>query len=287
MYKMKSIIPIEQSIDLPTCMYYMKNPNQQVVANDDIQLNIRDQVMRFLKSAPNNKMLDLENRQDQLLKKLDKLYEKIQIISSSCKLNDTVNNKIKPCSKISQMKPEELVLVLSPDNLPWFLVKVLKENLDLNFTWHIHSSTPSNKIPKIKSFFEKVKFENTDGKVNLRLIFKYESASTELRISSLGLPILGNVNVLRYLCEIFPNTVSYDFNDYAAESLLDTCYLLENSSEKQKQVHCQKLFQNGSQWIYNNKFSIIDLAVYNEVKQWKNVPKIVPQQWLVNCEKCI
>lgn len=69
--------------------------------------------------------------------------------------------------------PDEIVLVVSPDNLPWFLNILLKDlSLPLNLSWHIHSSVPTEKVPIIKAFVKNLPILAKDQKVNLRLIFK-------------------------------------------------------------------------------------------------------------------
>lgn len=73
---------------------------------------------------------------------------------------------------------EEIVVDLSPDNLPWYLNLLLKEScLAVNVSWHIHSSVPNEEVVKIITFFNNcvVKKQTTENssKVNLRLIFKY------------------------------------------------------------------------------------------------------------------
>lgn len=69
--------------------------------------------------------------------------------------------------------PEEVVLVLSPDSLPWYLNVLLKEtSVALNILWHIHSSVPTEKVPKINNFVKNIQVLKNNPKINLRLIFK-------------------------------------------------------------------------------------------------------------------
>lgn len=69
--------------------------------------------------------------------------------------------------------PEEIVVALNPDNLPWFLNVLLKEpSLSVNLSWHIHSSVPNEKVAKIKAFVKKLVNNGCSSNVNLRLIFQ-------------------------------------------------------------------------------------------------------------------
>ncbi|CAK1552069.1 unnamed protein product [Leptosia nina] len=242
--------------------------------------------MKFFKNTSTKNMVDLEERQKDLLKKLDNLYDKIKTISLSCKLEKNTEYTLQPITgKVKDL--DEVVIVLCPDYLPWFLKVLLKSNPNLNFTWHFHSSIPSSKVHKIQAFMDNIiqSGNQKSNKINLRIIFK--NATSELRISSLDLPIIGNVNIIRFLCEQYPNVAAYNYDDFVLENILDTCYTLEKSSEVQKQALCKKIFKNNSQWIYNNQFTIVDLVLYNEIMQWKNYKKIIPQEWVLMCEKNI
>lgn len=68
--------------------------------------------------------------------------------------------------------PEEVVLVLSPDNWPWYLNLILKKPIDLNISWHIHSSVPNDKVAKIKNYVKNLRETKSNSTINLRLIFK-------------------------------------------------------------------------------------------------------------------
>ncbi|CAG4981169.1 unnamed protein product [Parnassius apollo] len=284
MYHMKTIVPVEDNIILPKCMYYLRNPNNNIKI-DDIEINISDQVMKFLKGAPNNKMVELEQRQYQLLQKLDLLYERIKAISSMCKL-DLQPNCISSGETQNAQNSTEIVIVLSPENLPYFLNVFLKNSPGLYITWHIHSSVSNENSLAIKEFFKSYEERYPTafgGKIKLRLIFKPVSA-TELRMSSLDVPLVGIVNILRYLCLHYTHVAPYDQNDHCVDGLLDQCHLLENTSGKHKEEIVSKIFSQCKNWIYKNELTIVDLAAYIVIK-WQNISKSVPRNWYNKCEK--
>lgn len=284
MYVMKRIVDHDDKIELPKCMYHIKNPID-LTEEDEICLKINEKVLKFIK-GPNNKMTELETRQDELLNKLEILYERIKTISSQCKLdNMSANIQSSNASKVeSVITPEEVVLVLSPDSLPWYLNIILKKsNIPIHTTCHVHSSVPSEKLAKIKAFTQKLK-TSENPKVNLRLIFK-AAADSELKLSALSTPILGNVNILRYLSLAYPTIIPYDHNDHIVDNLLDICHVLERTSEKNKEAVVNRLFAHFKTWIYGDKFSVVDLAAYNLIKQWRNTPKFVSKVWFDKCEK--
>lgn len=68
--------------------------------------------------------------------------------------------------------PDEIVLTVSPDNLPWFInIIISKISSKVNFKWHIHSSVPTEKVTKVKAFVKNLQ-STEDSKVTIRLIFK-------------------------------------------------------------------------------------------------------------------
>lgn len=68
--------------------------------------------------------------------------------------------------------PEEIVINSNPDNLPWYLYLLLKnESNNLNLLWHLHSSVPANKVFKAKEFTKVFNTCNNESKINFRLIF--------------------------------------------------------------------------------------------------------------------
>ncbi|XP_013182016.1 PREDICTED: uncharacterized protein LOC106128257 isoform X2 [Papilio xuthus] len=290
MYHMKTIVPVEDNIMLPQCMYYLKNPNNNLKI-DEVELNISDQVMRFLKNSPNKTMIELEQRQTQLLQKLDVLYDRIKTISTLCKLD--VQPKIATRKSELILEPEEIVVVLDPKILPSFLGLFLKRSPNLHVTWHIHSSVSTEDSFKIKDFFKNkpdLSFNNLNAnkiavlknRTNLRLIFK--NASAELRMSSLDVPLVGIVNILRFLCLLYPTVIQYDQNDYFVDNLLDQCHLLEKTSGKQMEDIITQIFFQCKGWVYKNELSIVDVAAFIII-QMKGVVKAVPKTWYNKCEK--
>ncbi|XP_047988647.1 uncharacterized protein LOC125228213 isoform X2 [Leguminivora glycinivorella] len=283
MYSMKNIITHDGDILLPKCMYNMKNLyNFDTTADsteDEININVRNQM-------PSKEMAELEVRQDQLLKKLDLLYDRIKTISSFCNVDPTKFSKSSIKKPVFIEIPEEIILVYSPDCLPWFLKKIVKESSHpVNVSWHIHSSVPTEKVPKIQAFVKSLPKQGLVSKVTIRLIFKNVSADPELKWSSLDMPIVGNVNILRYVSLAYPSIIPYDSDDYNVDNLLDICHLLERTPEKSKETLTKKLFSQSKIWIYNNEFSIVDAAAYNVIKQWQNGSKYAPKDWLAKCDK--
>ncbi|XP_041976888.1 aminoacyl tRNA synthase complex-interacting multifunctional protein 2-like isoform X2 [Aricia agestis] len=278
MYHMKTIVPTDERIELPKCMYRVRNI-MEVNNINDTEINICEQ-------KSHSPVMELEERQDKLLLKLDKLYERIKDISLLCKSTPTLKQKSVNRS-VEQKLDKELVLVLDPEVLPWFLIVFVKGTKAINMAWHIHSNVDKKNIAKINSFIKKNQqlSNQRDSKTNVRLIFKKVASAAELIVSSLEIPIIGSVNIMRYLCLNFAHIVPYDYTDHNVEGLLDLAFLLERAPEKSKEKILNQIFSQSKNWIYKNEFSIIDLAVYNAVKQSQSLVRALPKQWYDSCEK--
>ncbi|CAH2074011.1 unnamed protein product, partial [Iphiclides podalirius] len=184
MYHMKTIVPTDDNITLPQCIYYLKNPNNYLRV-EETDINISDQ------ESPNKTMVELEHRQTQLLQKLDVLYERIKAISNLCALDIPSKTGLVKVETLANAK--EIVIVLNPEIVPCFMNIFLKAKRALNLSWHIHSSVPNKKALKLKEYFNNKKdlYQVVpNAEINIRLIFKCVSASAELRVSSLEVPLL-------------------------------------------------------------------------------------------------
>lgn len=90
--------------------------------------------------------------------------------------------------------------------------------------------------------------------------------------------------MLRYLSLIYPS-IFPSFEDFVMDGLLDLCYLLSKATDKSREQIVKKLFSQYCGWIFNKQFSIVDVAAYNVIKQWKSCPKYVPNEWFKKCEQ--
>lgn len=157
-------------------------------------------------------------------------------------------------------------------------------------------------VAKVNTLVKELK-SSDDCRVTLRLIFKCGkvtritdgilpilllwltsyvsvSADSELKLSSLAVPIVGNVNILRYLSLVYPSAIPYNDSDYVVDGLLDLCHILERSTEKNKEAVVKNIFaQYSNGFIYKGSLSIVDIAAYTVIKQWRNCPKFVPKEW--------
>lgn len=81
--------------------------------------------------------------------------------------------------------------------------------------------------------------------------------------------------------------MNYDYDDYQIDGLLDICHQLEMDSVKNKEVLTTEMFTDKTGFICKNMFSIVDLALFNVIKQMQMGTKLVPKKWYNDCEKII
>lgn len=103
------------------------------------------------------------------------------------------------------------------------------------------------------------------------------------------LPVLGEVNILRYLARLFPALNYESYNAFEVDSMLDTAYLLTATKLKTKRAPLLKTISKAlasSEWVCGDTFSLGDVAVYSAVKQVSEKDiNVRMNKWLEKCEK--
>ena len=111
-------------------------------------------------------------------------------------------------------------------------------------------------------------------------------AQTELIVCKQ--PILGEVNILRYISRIIP-CLNYDTCSHDMDSVLDACYLLimtKTKTERQILLRFISRKLGKKQWFCDREeISVVDLAVYSTIKQIPFVElNTTLAKWLQKCE---
>lgn len=289
MYRLKPTITYDDEIILPNCMYTLKNINGDPFINDRCEkvakragsLDISDQVIRFLKQ-PLNEMTELELRQVKLLEQLEDLQKQIMNVKSQCKIANTPRTEGCPAKAKRNVDnlPNEIVINVSTKNLPYSLVllqEMLANEFILSLNFHIHSTVPLEEVKVINNFVNEIKLKKVQkGDLNVRIIFKNVGDNTELIVNStMGIPIIGEVNILRYLARLLPAHISYD-EKAETDNILDMCHLIQRSStpSKDKQDYLKTLLSSLQKAGKN--LNILDIITYSLVRQVGKVPGSVP-----------
>ncbi|XP_056641147.1 probable aminoacyl tRNA synthase complex-interacting multifunctional protein 2 isoform X1 [Diorhabda sublineata] len=313
MYRTKPIIIHDQQMGTPKCMYSLINihskESKEIVGQSTDHVSttnnsrIFDQVKQFLKSnhqIPG--MAELEAKQTEILKQLDNL--KKQIISIKLDLKNNYSSPVISQSAFSNSTSEKLsglpnlVIKTSPTNPPHslrILQKLLQDKVELNFTSHLHSSVSelTEDAKELEQSLINHNLKHNVPKLNIKLIWKNVGVNTELIVSRI--PIIGEVNLIRYLTRIIDSSLSYssDPNSVEIDSILDTCHqILRSKTKTERAIHLVTLNKSlgKAQWLGGrNSYSLGDIAAYSALKQASNRNEINANlsNWFQRCKNVL
>ncbi|XP_019866982.1 probable aminoacyl tRNA synthase complex-interacting multifunctional protein 2 isoform X2 [Aethina tumida] len=299
MYEKRPIVRHDVPVELPTCMYKLKNvygsrngvvESADHVSTSDKKLDIFDQNNQQIPG-----MAELQARQEKILQQLAELKDQMMSIKSDLKITAVPANTClrAPPEKIIDLP--NIVIHAGPNFPPYSLALVQRlwqDRIHLSVTTHLHSTVPV--LPKnakdlsdtLKNF--KPKSSNLP-KLSVRLIWNNVGADLELLVSIV--PILGEVNVLRYLSRCCSNILSYEQDPevFEIDSLLDVSHSLISSkisSERSQLVtHFIKSLGKSDYLMGRNKISVADLAAVSAIKQvaTKDISSGL-SKWVQRCE---
>lgn len=308
MYSLKQIVRHDFPVELPSCMYKIKNihsidkyKTRNGMVGDGVD-HVSSSRKKLDISDQNNQnvpgMAELQHRQEEILKQLAEL--KKQMLSIKNQLNThcaKTTTNITSCPMGPSVLPTEIVLNVNPQNPPYsleFVQKILQNTIHFVVTIHTHStvnSLPTNAkqlSDRLTSFSPTT---NSVPNIHLRLIWKNVDDKFELMASHTR--IIGEINFLRYVSRLCPNRFSYDGGDMEIDSLLDICYLVIISKNKTQRAKLLQNFTNiiskQGNYMTKNSFGIIDVAAYSAIKQVSSNDEVnvALSKWMKKCENAI
>lgn len=199
---------------------------------------------------------------------------------------NVVSNRKSVSSTAGELKPinakylQDVVVNVYPKNIPYSLLalqKIWQHRLTLVVKCYTHSSVAA--LPDQNQHFAKQLTKLTPKAalpvLNVSLIWK-EIANTELICASTSfIPILGEVNVLRYLSRVGPKEFGYGDADLIQsleiDSALDLCHqlLLTGNNARARLLMLRALSNKlGERHFFGgDEFALIDIAVSSAFKQ--------------------
>ncbi|PSN39773.1 hypothetical protein C0J52_15321 [Blattella germanica] len=299
MYRMEPIVKLPDQIELPKCMYRMKNIQQAYLnsrveeqkSNKKQSSSISEQVNKFLK-CPLPEMAALENRQEAILAQLADL--KKQMAALRAQLKQPVAPTVEKGKNVEAAKTYDLlqngvvhdiVINASPKHPPYSLAALKRlwgDGLKLGVQCHVHSSVVE--LPKELQDFNSVVCSGGSGDkvplLNITLVWKDVGPETELIVSPVKhITIKGEVNILRYLSRLGPPKYNYELVNEPVSSarvrrvdhLLDSCYSLARSKTVKDRQSLIRVLNNqlGKSRFFagGNEISIADVAAWSVLKQ--------------------
>ncbi|XP_074033789.1 aaRS-interacting multifunctional protein 2 isoform X2 [Leptinotarsa decemlineata] len=299
MYRTTQIIKHDLPVELPKCMYALKNihsnsksdcgSNEDHAKASNKKLDIFDQNKQHVGG-----MAELEAKQEKILTQLAELKQQILTLRSSLSLATPAPSKMTPLKTNLQ----DIVINASPTNPPYSLEiiqKLFQDRVGLVFTTHLHSSISSLTEEAEKLQTSLVNFTPKTGVpvMNVRLIWKNVGNNLELLVTPL--PILGEVNLLRYLVRVTEAPLNYDSDQdfHEIDSLLDSAYMVVKSRTKTERTSFLQFLNKSlgkSQWLAGRTTaSIADIAAYSAIKQVSNAAEMTVNlgKWFQRCETLV
>ncbi|KAF5283151.1 hypothetical protein FQR65_LT02663 [Abscondita terminalis] len=302
MYKTCQIIQHDLKVELPVCMYRMKNihanksddgPLGDHVSSFRDSADISKQVKQFLKSFRSSpEMSTLIDRQQRILQQLDDLRQQMLKLKNDLCTPNIVESTVTATTKPPQIP--NIVLNVSPEHPPYSLLVVKKlcsKSFNIAVSNHLHSTI--SQLPEISVQFikdlESFPINQSLPTYTLRLIWKMVEPSLELLVSQV--PIIGEPNMLRFLARLMPDLLRYETEKdvFEIDSTLDLCYSLVRAKSKTERLG---LIQSLNKKLGKSQFlcghsemTIADVAASSAIKQvalneiTQNMTK-----WLQRCD---
>ncbi|KAJ8959962.1 hypothetical protein NQ318_009395 [Aromia moschata] len=305
MYQTRQIVRYDIPVELPKCMYTLKNihstrngmvDSSDHVSSSDKKLDIFDQNNHKIPG-----MAELEAKQEEILKQLAELKNQILSIKSDLNISSVPPKKsiISPtstlCTPVALDEFPDVIINASPMNPPYSLElaqQLLQGVVTLIFSVHLHSTVSSlpDEAKKLESSLVNFMPKSKGPEVKVRLIWKNISSNTELLVSHI--PILGEVNLLRYLSRAIKSPLSYESEPDGTEidSILDICYLVVRAKTKTERTSLLQTINKSlgkSQWLLGrDQASVADIAAYSAIRQASNTSEISANlgKWFHRCE---
>jgi len=273
MYALKPIFDLDACVEVPTCMYPLPVIQQSrpvlggVGGGDSAAAPLAQGALEALAA-----------RQDAILARLGQLKQEVDDYKKSLGLPTTVVPGA-GAEGVASTAPISLVLHCPPSSplysLPLVCDLLSQAGLSIYSTTHSHSSISNVLPPNLSNLLPPSKIER--GSASLRLSLIWSNAQShgqpQLLVSPLTQsPILGEVNILRYLARLYPHALAYESLSPAVvwelDRVLDTVSSLPFSQPKERMGKIKAV--SGSlekgQFLVDNRFSIGDLSLFSAIK---------------------
>lgn len=247
----------------------------------------------------NDSALDvLQSRQSAIIEQLKDLKEKLALMHKQLGVNATnANVPAAPAQNVSsskkssagnggELKPinakylQDVIVNVHPKNIPFSLLalqKIWQNRLNLIVKCYTHSSVTA--LPDQNQYFAKQLTKLTPNcdlpALNVSLIWK-EIANTELIcVPSSFIPILGEVNAVRYFSRVGPKEFGYVDADLIQsleiDSVLDLCHQLfaagNNAKERLTVLRLLGSKLGNRRFFGGDAFAVSDIAISSAFKQ--------------------
>ncbi|EZA58521.1 probable aminoacyl tRNA synthase complex-interacting multifunctional protein 2 isoform X2 [Ooceraea biroi] len=270
MYALRPIVTLPTIRPCSKPMYEMRNIHEDERdgrrshqdANTDAKMP--DDVITEQKPLPEYGALEI--RQEKILNQLAELKKQV---STLCHFLKQSNKAQKPVKKICRLPPRKvlninILIKANPRRRPYLIDALHKlwKHTDFRVKTYAHS-TVKQEVP---DYFPPRIISTTKNVVNVILIWK-EVEQLEAYVDLQSEPLLGQVNLLRYLYRMIDPYENDQARVHLMDYVLDTCYVA--CYQKWKTVHdiLYTLNSRFDEWSGKDKPNIADVAVWCLIKE--------------------
>ncbi|XP_075159553.1 aaRS-interacting multifunctional protein 2 isoform X2 [Haematobia irritans] len=278
MYELKTLLP-KFEIDVPKCMYEMKNLNTATLADATSSSHLT------VSNVSCDDTQSVVKRQEKVLQQLDDLKKQLAGIRSTLGLCQKGSQHTSfACSKNGGLREEplhDIVINGHPNFIPYALL-ALKNAWKELFTIDVKTFTHStmNDIGKDAKAFEEalksVPVNPAKPKVNITLIWKNCEHTEMISSPTMYVPIYGEVNIIRYLGRVGPAEYRYEESLLCNEidAVLDICYQLLRCTTPKSKANIVRTLNNRLQkqlYFGGEKMSIADIGVHSSLRRMPSI----------------
>ncbi|KAK6625513.1 hypothetical protein RUM43_005812 [Polyplax serrata] len=279
MYRLKPVYEIPQNLDLPDCMYKLKNPAAITVQKSNETVG-KDKKMlsSIMDKEPLPELTALEAKWDNLSEQLMQLKLQISEIRKNvepvCRLT---GYPLCDSNLLDSLKILHGAVINARPSSPPFSLLLLKHlhrsSVPIILNTHIHSSVSN--FPTSLKWFDESKKEAATKTLNLHLIWKEDLLDTELVMNPVKqLPIKGEVNILRLFARSGLSLLKYPLDDILkttnVDNILDLCHRLAHADTTKDRSFLIRMLTGKlgrNPYFGGEEMNIVDICCWSILKQ--------------------
>ncbi|XP_063224995.1 aminoacyl tRNA synthase complex-interacting multifunctional protein 2 isoform X2 [Bacillus rossius redtenbacheri] len=302
MYTIKPIIRFSEYIDLPKCMYAMKNI-QKSLAECDSKKSEKTMPPNILEQGRLPEVCVLESRQEAILEQLSQLKKQMAALRLELSQSPPASRAKRTTSTGSPSQGlrmeqvgavHDVVLSASPSRPPYAVLALSRlwgEALRLTVSCHVHSSVarlPSH-LAGLQPPPSAPSADQAAPRLNITLIWKDAGADTELVVSPLRhVAVRGEPNALRYLMRLGPPHLNYELTEDAAtatalDGVIDASCLAARGEPRALLALLGARLSGAGFLLGRRGLSVADLAAWSALRQLGAAPGPRVAAWFHLC----
>ncbi|XP_046404084.1 aminoacyl tRNA synthase complex-interacting multifunctional protein 2-like isoform X2 [Ischnura elegans] len=270
MYRLKPICGLPVRVELPKCMYRLRQIQGSYDATDVRRDNIMAKSHEIEEQENLPAVTKLEQRQEIILAQLRNLKCLVEELSRQLRLPPTSSVQTSGVLCMKESAPKEvlqLVVKASPARIPHALLALIQSSCSgvedaskvkprcVEVNWHSHS-TLCKPLPSLPSSNE----QSCAPSIRITFIWKDAVKQVEFSIGNSPVWLKGEPLLMRVILSHLSSTPVKDnvVTDVALAALLDSCAAISDISSESSSSSIKQTFSEANKW-----FSCLDLIPSN------------------------